>query len=150
VAGVPLFSDEARELLAQALSGCLGVVDEEGPYLVPISFAQEADRLYFHGGAGRKAAALERDPRVCLSVNSAPELVRGPDPCADNFDYRSVLVFGRARLLIDEDERQAGLRALARKYHPTTGEYRFRPETAARTLLYVLEVDRVSWKQHPR
>jgi hypothetical protein len=125
------------------------MADEEGPYVVPISFAQLGSSLCFHGGSGRKADALERDPRVCLSVTSPPQLRKGQDPCGDNFDYRSVLVFGRARRLTDQAEREAGLRALARKYHPEAAEFPFREATLGKTQVYLLEIDSVSWKQHP-
>lgn len=148
-AGSGKLAGEVRTLLAEVLVGHLAIVGNEGPYVVPISFAPGEQAVYFHGGPGHKADLLAADPRVCLAVTSPPELTKGADPCGDNFNYRSALLFGRARRLLDEEERLSGLRALAGKYHPEAAAAPFRPEVLARTLVYALDLDNVTWKTHP-
>jgi uncharacterized protein len=137
-----------QTLLAEAPIGFLGMAGPQGPYVLPVSFAYETGRAYLHGGPGRKADLLTSDPRVCLSVASEVELTRGADACGDNFRYRSALVFGRMRLLEDDQEREAALRAIARKYDPAAAEQEFRPEMLARTLVYVLDAAEVTFKEN--
>jgi nitroimidazol reductase NimA-like FMN-containing flavoprotein (pyridoxamine 5'-phosphate oxidase superfamily) len=122
-----------RAVLQHAPVGFLALSDASGPYVVPISFALEGDVIYFHGGRGRKAQALAADPRVCLAAAPDPVFIRGAGPCKDNFDYESVLAFGRATLLEDARDKAAGMRALIAKYDPAALEAALDPTTLART-----------------
>jgi nitroimidazol reductase NimA-like FMN-containing flavoprotein (pyridoxamine 5'-phosphate oxidase superfamily) len=140
--------DEIHAAMVRIPVGYLGMVDEDGPYVVPISFAPGDEIVYFHGGEGKKSAALARDPRVCLTVVSEADFLLGAQACKDNFRYSSVLVFGRARLLTDPAERNAGLRALVRKYHTTDPEAPLAQESFARTLVYAIESLRVTAKEN--
>jgi uncharacterized protein len=142
----------ASSALEEARIGFLAVVTEGAtgaePYVVPVSFAAVGDIVYFHGGEGRKSAALAARPRACLAVTNEPAFIKGEGPCADNWRYRSVLVSGPVRLLEDEQERVAALRAIVRKYHPDAEVARFPPQTLARTLVYALDLETVTAKQH--
>jgi nitroimidazol reductase NimA-like FMN-containing flavoprotein (pyridoxamine 5'-phosphate oxidase superfamily) len=125
------------------------MVDEAGrPYAVPVSFAVLSDRLCFHGGQGRKSAALAAHPEACLVAVTPPDFLRGGGPCADNFRYRSVLVEGRVDLLTDPEERVAALRAIVAKYDPAAAEEEFAPATLERTRVYALSMERLSTKEH--
>lgn len=140
---------KAGELLAAAQTGFLALADEEGPYVVPISFAYDGEDIYFHGGEGKKSRALETEPRVCLAVTSNPELVKGDDPCSDNFRCDSVLVFGRVAGLESAPEKDAALRTIVAKYHPEEAAATLAPRRVAGTTVYRMEVRAVTYRELP-
>lgn len=140
---------KAGELLASAPMAFLALVDEHGPYAVPISFAYDGEDIYFHGGDGKKARALETEPRVCLGVTSDPVLVKGVNPCKHNFRCDSALVFGRVTRLDSPADKDAALRTLAAKYDPATAAEPLPEATVTRTTVYRMEIRALTYRELP-
>ena len=65
--------------------GRLACACNNRPYIVPIYFAYDADRLYCFSTLGRKIEWMRENPLVCVEVDE----VRGHD------DWASVVVFGQ-------------------------------------------------------
>ena len=119
-----LLSPEAcAAVLERGTSGVLAVNGDGGfPYAVPLSYVYEGGRLWFHcAKEGHKIDAIRRDPKVSFCVVDQDQIV--PEEYTTYF--RSVILFGTARILEDEDEIRAAIDALARNYHPAdTPEHR--------------------------
>jgi nitroimidazol reductase NimA-like FMN-containing flavoprotein (pyridoxamine 5'-phosphate oxidase superfamily) len=152
---------KARELLRRVSVAFLALVDHGRPYVVPLNFAYEPGsslapranhlrgRLFFHTGPGRKSAALETDNRVCVAISADESFVQGATPCKDGFTFRSVLVEGRAALLQDPGERERALRAIVAKHDPDGVSKAFDDAVLARTLVYAVEIEAVSYRELP-
>jgi nitroimidazol reductase NimA-like FMN-containing flavoprotein (pyridoxamine 5'-phosphate oxidase superfamily) len=152
----------AIQLLREAPYAYLAMTETEGPYVLPLNFAYEATggstpgaatpldgTIYFHTGKGRKTAALAADPRICLAVTGGAAFVQGDSPCRDAFSYRSLLVWGRARLIEGAAAREAALRAIVAKYDPAAAGVPFGEKDFAQTLLFAVAIERASFKQEP-
>ena len=108
-----LSPEESREVLARCTSGVLAVSGDGGyPYAVPLSFAYREDKLYFHcAKTGHKLDALLRDNRAGFCVIDQDRIV------SEEFTtyFRSVILFGRARILDDPDEKRANTAPICRR-----------------------------------
>lgn len=107
-------AEEAQAVLQSAQYGILSTTDPDGrPYGVPLTFAASGDKLYFHCAldTGHKVENLRQNPNVCFTV------VGNTEPMPEKFAtlFESVIVFGAARELFDEEKR-AGLVKLIEKY----------------------------------
>lgn len=111
-----LSPQEALEILTAGTSGVLAVAGDGGyPYAVPISYACRDGKLYFHCALqGHKLDAIQRNERVSFCVIAQDDVV----PQAFLTRYRSVIVFGRARLLQEDGPKRRALELLAEKYSP--------------------------------
>lgn len=109
-----LSSDRCVEILKRATSGVLAVSGDEGyPYAVPLSFAYEDGKIYFHCAlTGHKLDAIARNDKVSFCVIDADQIV----PAEFNTLFRSVIAFGRARQLDRHDEKRKALELLAVRY----------------------------------
>ena len=107
---------EALEILRNGSSGVLAVAgDESYPYAVPLSYAYAEGKLFFHVAcSGHKLDAIARNDKVSFCVIAEDELV----PEEFTTRYRSVVVFGRARILTEDAEKRRALRLLVEKYAP--------------------------------
>jgi uncharacterized protein len=132
----------------------IAMADEGQPYAHGNLFVYdpEGHALYFHtAGEGQTRASIEANPRVCVSVSEMGRLL--PADTAMNFsvEYRSVVVFGRARVLTDAAEAERGLQLLLDKYFPKHcpgKDYRpIQPKELAITTVYRVEIERWSAKQ---
>jgi uncharacterized protein len=105
---------ETIAMLESCTSGVLAVHgDDDYPYAVPLSYAYEDGKLFFHCAmAGHKLDALARSDRVSFCVIAADDVV--PEKFTTHF--RSAIAFGRARLVTDEAEKRHALVLLAEKY----------------------------------
>lgn len=117
-----LTGEEITALLDRVQVAALATLSGDGgPYNVPVHFARLGEKLYIHGlPVGEKVGNIQARGSVCLTAWEMEGLLlpQGPEPCNVNTAYRSVVVTGCARLLEDEGEKLAALRAIVAKYTP--------------------------------
>ena len=112
-----LTENQAR-WLAAAPVGHLATADADGaPHVIPVCYAFDGRAIYSVLDRKPKSAALTRLRRV-KNIQANPQVSLVVDHYED--DWRRlgyILVFGRAELLLDGDERVAAVRLLREKYH---------------------------------
>ena len=111
-----LTPEECDIVLGRSTSGVLAVTGDGGyPYAVPLSYVWRDGKLYFHWAvSGHKLDAVRPDDRASFCVVDQDEIV----PEKYTTCYRSVIVFGRVRILDDPDEKRRAIEALSQKYRP--------------------------------
>jgi nitroimidazol reductase NimA-like FMN-containing flavoprotein (pyridoxamine 5'-phosphate oxidase superfamily) len=115
---------EIRDILEKGLVCRLGLCDGQQPYIVPMSYGYKDRRIYFHcAREGRKIDILKSNDRVCIEVDIDTRVVRGETSCRWTAKYRSVIGFGRARIIDDEKEKKAGLDVIMAHYGGSGGDY---------------------------
>ena len=117
-----LTQQECVALLKQEPRGVLSLMGEDGyPYGLPISYWYcEADgKIYFHGAkSGHKIDAIQRCDKASFCVYD--QGFRREGEWALNI--KSVIVFGRAKVVEDEKETLRMTRLIGLKYYPTVKE----------------------------
>ena len=103
---------------AGAPVGRLATADSEGaPHVIPVCFAYDGRFIYSVLDRKPKSAPLTRLRRV-RNIQANPRVALVVDRYEDDWSRLGyVLVFGRAGLLVEGDERDAALRLLREKYH---------------------------------
>lgn len=111
-----LSEEETIEILKSHTSGVLGVTGDDGyPYTVPLSYIFKDGKLFFHcAREGHKLDGIQRNDRVSFCVIDADEVAQK----TFTTHFRSVIAFGRARILTDDQERRSALMDLVGKYSP--------------------------------
>lgn len=111
-----LSGKESIEILESCTSGVLAVSGDNGyPYAVPLSYAYKDGKIYFHFATeGHKLDAIKNNDKVSFCV------IKTDDVIQETFTthYRSVIVFGRARILTEDAEKRFALECLVEKYSP--------------------------------
>ena len=103
---------------AAALCHIAYVVDGQ-PYCTPTLFWRDGDRLYWHGSsASRMLENQSEGERTCLTVSHLDSLVLARSGFNHSVDYRSVMAFGRARIVADPNEKARALAALIDRFYP--------------------------------
>ncbi|NCB01276.1 MAG: pyridoxamine 5'-phosphate oxidase family protein [Spirochaetia bacterium] len=107
---------EAIEILKKCEFGVLSFIDELNfPYAIPISYAYGEKRIYLHGALeGKKIDLLSNRPQVSFVCVGATHLL----PAQFSTNYESAIVIGKGYIVLDEEEKRKGLRALSAKYSP--------------------------------
>ena len=111
-----LEKEECEKILREASSGILAVHGDEGyPYTVPMSYFYEDGKIYFHSAkSGHKIDAIRANSKVSFCVVTVDE----PQPEKFSGDFRSVVAFGKARIIEDDAEKWKIKEIITKKYAP--------------------------------
>jgi uncharacterized protein len=153
-------TDEAKieQLLRDARVGCLGLVDGDEPYVIPMNFVWHDQSIYVHGAAdGRKADLMRGTTKATFIVLEDRGTIAHPVPAKTDTAYKSVMVFGRVSVVADLTEATAAMQAMLLKYVP--GYYEkplhsghvesYVSSAGSHTAVYRLQVERLTAKENP-
>jgi nitroimidazol reductase NimA-like FMN-containing flavoprotein (pyridoxamine 5'-phosphate oxidase superfamily) len=91
----------------------VGFVFEGQPVVIPTGYARVGELLYIHGSqASRMLRELRGGVEVCVTVTLVDGLVLARSAFHHSFNYRSVVIFGRARVVEDKAEKMKALHSL--------------------------------------
>src|SRR6202044_660422 len=79
------------------------------PVVLPTAYGRSGDTLYLHGSSANGALMAERGQQICVTVTHMDGLVAARSVFNHSVNYRSVVVFGTASAVLDEDERRHAL-----------------------------------------
>ncbi len=97
----------------------VGFVLDGQPFVIPTGYARVGDVLYIHGArASRMLKTLSEGVDVCVTVTLVDGLVLARSAFHHSMNYRSVVVFGRARAVVDEAEKLSALHAFTEHVAP--------------------------------
>ena len=100
--------EEIDQFLTCTRIGRLGMVFEDGPYVVPVGFAYAEGKVFFHTcSKGLKMESLRKNTNVCFEVDEA---------LSDATMSKSVIIFGKAEIIEDEQRMIPYLQKLIDKY----------------------------------
>ena len=92
----------------------VGFAPEGQPFVIPTGYARVDDNVYIHGSqASRMLRTLSGGVDACVTVTIIDGLVLARSAFHHSMNYRSVVVFGRAMLVEDREEKYAALLALS-------------------------------------
>ena len=141
--------------LREAKVGHIASSWDAQPFITPTTFwFDEANhRIIFHSNiAGRVRANIEHNPKVCLEASELGKLLPSNVALEFSLQYRSVMVFGTARIIEHADEKREALYGLIKKYFPEMEagrEYREITDKELRaTSVYAIEIESWSGKEN--
>ena len=109
-------TEECKKVLKEEKRAAFSVIGDEGyPYTIPINFYyDEADNIiYFHGAkSGHKIDAIKNNPKVSISIIDQEDVIEEELTTY----FRSIILFGKAKILQGDDEIYQAVNALGLKY----------------------------------
>ena len=111
-----LSNSESISILKKCTSGVLAVSgDDDYPYAVPLSYVYDNNKIFFHAAkSGYKLDAIKNNNKVSFCVIEKDDI----KPEEYTTYYRSVIVFGRAFIIEDDNIKREAIEKLALKYYP--------------------------------
>jgi uncharacterized protein len=106
-------------ILDEALVSHVGFVHDGRPAVVPTLHARVGDEVLLHGSAAsRMLRTLSDGFDVCLTATLIDGLVLARSAFHHSMNYRSVVLYGRARPVTATEQREAALEAFTEKLVP--------------------------------
>ena len=104
---------DLHAILDSNLVAHVGFVIDEEPFVIPMAYGRVGEVVYLHGSSGsRIMRALEKQPKVCISITEIHALKVARSNFNSGMHYRSAVIFGNAQL-VPEDKKDAALDAIS-------------------------------------
>jgi nitroimidazol reductase NimA-like FMN-containing flavoprotein (pyridoxamine 5'-phosphate oxidase superfamily) len=133
-------------IIRQCLVCRLGLPDGEEPYIVPLCFGYDGEALYFHSASdGRKIDILRKNSRVCFEFDIPEGMREAEEGCRWGIKYRSVIGFGTAEIVDDQEDKKKALGIIMAQY--SGRKYVFPEDAVARTAVIKVAIARITGKQ---
>jgi uncharacterized protein len=143
-----------KQFLAYAALGTLATVHDEQAFINQNLFVyDEAEHcIYIHtADKGRTRANVEQHEKVCFSIMEMGRLLPADEALEFSVEYAGVIIFGKSKIVEDEEQATHALQLLLDKYSPhlTAGnDYRPpTPEELKRTAVFRISIDNMSAKK---
>jgi uncharacterized protein len=108
----------ARGILERAIIAHVAITVDDQPYCLPVACAAFGNELLMHGStASRLFKALSQGVPACVTITLVDGLVLARSSFESSMHYKSLMAFGCARLL-SEDEKRPALQALTDHLFP--------------------------------
>lgn len=136
---------QIRRLLEECQVLRIGTMDQEGMFIVPVSYGYEYEedgslRFYIHSaGEGRKVQAFRQQERVAVELDCADGLIRGDYTCQYSMAFRSLMGSGKICLL-SGPEKLRGLKLLMRHTAPES-RISFSDEMVEAVHVYAIRIE---------
>jgi nitroimidazol reductase NimA-like FMN-containing flavoprotein (pyridoxamine 5'-phosphate oxidase superfamily) len=102
-----------HEILDAGLVAHVAFVQDGEPVVVPMLYGREDETLYLHGARkARVIRLLEGTGTACVNVTLLDGLVFARSAFASSMNYRSVTVYGKARLVEDWEDKKHALHVI--------------------------------------
>jgi nitroimidazol reductase NimA-like FMN-containing flavoprotein (pyridoxamine 5'-phosphate oxidase superfamily) len=100
-------------IIDEALICHVGFVVDGSPVVIPTIHTRVGETLYFHGsGASRMLRSLREGVEACVTITILDGLVMARSAFHHSMNYRSVVVLGKGREVVDREEKLRVLDAL--------------------------------------
>jgi nitroimidazol reductase NimA-like FMN-containing flavoprotein (pyridoxamine 5'-phosphate oxidase superfamily) len=137
-------------ILDEGLVAHVGITVDGQPYVLPMVYGRDGDRLFLHGSvASRLLRALDAGTPVCVTVTLLDALVMARSQFHHSVNYRSVVVLGTARRIRDQEVAARALACVVDHVAPgRAGQARPPTDSELRqTAVLELVIDEASAKQ---
>ena len=142
--------DQINALLDSEYVAHVGFVDNDvnEPFVIPMAFARDNDRILLHGSTGsRLMMKIAEGAQLCITVTKLNAIVVAKSAFNSSMNYESVMIFGKAKLLKD-DEKMAAMTAITEVLVPGMSSYarELKPKEVAGTMIVEVPLTKYSAK----
>ena len=138
-----------NQIIDEALYCHVSFVQSNQPYIIPTIHARMNDRIVLHGAKGsRLMKHIAEGNEICIAITLMDGLVLARSVFHHSMNYRSVVIFGKGKLLENKVEKLEALKIITEHLIPGRWEDARKPnekELNATTVVSI-NIDEVSAK----
>ena len=106
-------------ILDEGMYGHVGLESGGQPFVIPVLYGRSSEELFLHGSPmSRLLGTAAAGAPLCFTVTVLDGLVLARSAFHHSMNYRSVVVFGHARVVEDREEKLEALRLIVEHVVP--------------------------------
>ena len=111
--------NEIDDILKQCKTCYVAMSFDDEPYVLPMNFAMDGDRVILHSAQhGRMWETIRKNPKVCINWTLGEELAWQDEQvgCSYRVKSKSVIIEGTAEIVDDMEEKERIIRQFMTQY----------------------------------
>lgn len=96
---------QIEDLLKRQVTGRIACTEDNVPYIVPVNYVFDGNKIISHSTAGKKIDIMRKNPRVCFQV----------DDIQDIFNWQSVIALGWFQEITTMSEKELAMTAITNR-----------------------------------
>jgi nitroimidazol reductase NimA-like FMN-containing flavoprotein (pyridoxamine 5'-phosphate oxidase superfamily) len=107
-------TEQIYKILDEGFICHVGFIVDGQPFVIPTGYGRQGDQLLLHGSqASRMLRTLKQGVDVCVTVTLVDGLVLARSAFHHSVNYRSVVIFGKATPVEEDNQKLEALRVLS-------------------------------------
>ena len=124
----------------------LAMVDDNGPYIVPLCFGYREMVLYFHSAKkGKKLNLLKKNNRVCFEIDIDCKIKSDNKACEWGMGYQSVIGYGNVEFIEDFETKKEALNEIMANY--SEKPFDFKESETRKVTVFKVRISDMTGKQ---
>lgn len=110
---------EILKIIDESFLCHLGFALNNQPYVIPVCYGRDEERIFFHGARGsRMFNVLRSGAEICAAISIVDGIVLARSAFNHTINYRSVVIFGIAQELMSFPEKENALKVITEHVVP--------------------------------
>ncbi len=131
-----------NQIIDEALYCHVSFVHSNQPYIIPTIHARMNDRIVLHGAKGsRLMKHIAEGNEICIAITLMDGLVLARSVFHHSMNYRSVVIFGKGKLLENKVEKLEALKTITEHLIPGRWEDARKPNEKELNATTVVSID---------
>ena len=131
-----------NQILDEALYCHVSFIQSNQPYIIPTIHARMCDRIVLHGAKGsRLLKHIAEGNKVCVAITLMDGLVLARSVFHHSMNYRSVVIFGKGKLIENKVKKLEALKAITEHLIPGRWEDARQPNEKEMNATTVVSID---------
>jgi hypothetical protein len=142
-------TDTIYGILDESLFCHISYVFDNQPFIIPTGYCRIDDTIYLHGSVGSHFfREMAKGIEVCMAVSFIDGLVLARSVFHHSVNYRSVVIFGKTRLVENADEKWLALEKFTEHVMPGRWADARQPDTSEmkKTMVIAIKIEEASAK----
>jgi len=111
--------EQVYEILDQTFLCHIAYNRDGQPFMIPTSYGRKGDTIYLHGSVkSQMMTTLGQQLDLCFCVTFMDGLVMARSAFHHSVNYRTVILYGKAEAVLDDAEKNEGLRVITEQVMP--------------------------------
>lgn len=139
---------EIDAILKQCKTCFLAMSENDIPYVLPMNFGMDGDRVILHSAqSGRMWETIRKNPKVCINWTLGEELAWQDVQvgCSYRVKSKSVIVEGTAEVVDDFDEKERLFRQFMNQYSEL--QFKFNAPAIRNVGVLAVRIDKLTAKE---
>lgn len=148
---ISLEEKEQIESIIQKCKVCfVGMSDQEGiPYVLPMNFGYSDNVVYLHSAQeGKSISILEKNPKVCITFCTEPELVWQNVEVACSYRVRSESIICNGEVVFEDDynEKVKAMNIIMRQY--SDKDFNYSEPSVKNVKIWIVDIQDISAREY--
>ena len=138
---------ELNEILLKNYICRIALSDNNTPYIIPVNYGYDENNIFIHSAKeGYKLDIIEKNNKVCFEVTDSIDILAAGSACTFGTKYRSVIGFGKIKIVRNTDEKISALRTIMHQ-HTQNNLWDFNKISLSKIVILEIEIESLTGKK---